>query len=426
MLQTQDMKSLITLNQDAVIEATLHFDDKKKESEIFSLGMRFYKYNKYDLALVFFHRVLEINENNSQAYVNIGNIYHKKKDLETATNFWRYALKVNPNTEKAYLNLGNYHFERNEMDQAISYWLILQSMNPMDATALYNLGLGYESKNELFLANFYYSKYLKRSALEESSAKHEKLKKRTREIKKKALHNFNIGLKYQKRKEYLKALTAYLEIIKGCPDHIKANLNAGSICFMHQKFGDAVKCWHRAFLIEQFNQKTVANLAIAYDKLEQFSYAYCFYKRFLDFQIDEKTFEKIKIEERIVQIEELLGDKNVYYSSHYSKAESFSKDKDYLNALVEYENCNLLKPDNEELLKRINVLKATIFPEEILSLKYMETGQKSLDRLEIAAAIDYFKTSYDLSPYGSHIPSLKEKMYKCAKIVKKLEDRKNQ
>ena len=138
MLQTQDMKSLISLDRDAVIEATLHLDDKKKESEVFSLGLRFYKYHKYDLALVFFHKILDMNENNAQAYVNIGNIYHKRGEIETAANFWRYALKVEPKTEKAYLNLGNYHYERDEADQAISYWLILQSMNPMEPTVLYN------------------------------------------------------------------------------------------------------------------------------------------------------------------------------------------------------------------------------------------------------------------------------------------------
>ena len=79
MLQTKDMKSLITLDQDAVIEASLHLDDQKKESEVFSLGLRFYKYHKYDLALVFFHKLLEMNENNAQAHVNIRNICHKRE-----------------------------------------------------------------------------------------------------------------------------------------------------------------------------------------------------------------------------------------------------------------------------------------------------------------------------------------------------------
>ncbi len=33
------------------------------------------------------------------------------------------------------------------------------------------------------------------------------------------------------------------------------------------------------------------------------------------------------------------------------------------------------------------------------------------------------QNSYDLNPYGSHIPSLKEKMYKCSRIVKKMEEK---
>jgi len=424
MMQATDMKSLITLDQFAVIEASLHFDDSKKEAEIFSLGLRFYKYHKYDLSLVCFHKVLEMNDQNAQSYVNVGNIYHQNGDLESAANFWKYALKLDPKTEKAYLNLGNYHFEKGEYDQAISYWLILQSMDPMESTVLYSLGLGYNKKGDLFMANFYYEKYLKRATTDRGSPRYDKLLKRSWDLQKKAGYNFDLGLRHQKRKEYLKALKAYLAIIAGCPDHLKANLNAGSICFMYEKFEDAVKCWNRAFLMEPFNQKICANLAIVYDKLEQFSYAYCFYKRFLEFEFNDKSFEKIKIKERLEQIEELLGDKNAYYSSHYSKAESFSQKRDYLNALVEYANCDLLKPENEELIKKINVLKATMFPEEILSLRYMHTGQKSLDNLEVSAAIECFKTAHDLNPHGAHIPELKQKMYKCAKIVKRLDGNK--
>lgn len=421
--ETSNMKSLITLNQSAVIEATLHFDDRKKEADIFALGMRFYKYHKHDLALVFFHKVLVMNENNAEAYVNVGNIYHKRGDKETAANFWRYAIKINPNIEKAYLNLGNYCYEQGETDQAISYWLVLQSIQPMDETVLYNLGIGYEKKNDLFMANFYYKKYLERATFDRGSAKYEKIVKRNWNIKKKASHNFRVGLKCQKNKEFLQALKAYLAIIKGCPDHIKANLNAGSICFMYEKYEDAIQCWNRAFLVEPYNQKNTANLAIAYDKLEQFSYAYCFYKRFLDFQVDEKSFEKIKIEERMVEVEKLLGDKNAYYSSHYSKAESFAQQKNYLNALVEYENCSLLKPDSEDLMKKLDVLKATMFPEDILALRYMDTGKQALARLEVSAAIHCFKTAYEFNPHGAHVAELKEKMYRCAKIIKKLEQK---
>jgi hypothetical protein len=111
----------------------------------------------------------------------------------------------------------------------------------------------------------------------------------------------------------------------------------------------------------------------------------------LDFQIDEKSLEKVKIEERIIKIEELLGDKNTYYASHYSKAESLAQKKDFLNALIEYENCNLLRPDSDELHKKIHTLKATMFPEEILAKRYLDEGARAMDKLEIASAIECFK-----------------------------------
>jgi hypothetical protein len=73
-------------------------------------------------------------------------------------------------------------------------------MDPMDATVIYNLGIGYDKKGDLFMANFYYSKYLKRALSDRGSTKYEKIVKRTWNIKKKALHNFEVGLKYQKEK----------------------------------------------------------------------------------------------------------------------------------------------------------------------------------------------------------------------------------
>jgi tetratricopeptide (TPR) repeat protein len=123
----QDMKSLITVEQSAALEADVHIQSNFREADIFSLGLRFFKYGRLDLSLAFFSRVLDLNENNAQAYVNIGNIYHKNGDIESAANFWKYAIKIDPACEKAYMNLGNYFYGKKN---PISYFHTGYFTNP--------------------------------------------------------------------------------------------------------------------------------------------------------------------------------------------------------------------------------------------------------------------------------------------------------
>lgn len=417
----QDMKSLITVEQSAALEADVHIQSNFREADIFSLGLRFFKYGRLDLSLAFFARVLDLNENNAQAYVNIGNIYHKNGDIESAANFWKYAIKIDPACEKAYMNLGNYFYGKKNPEQAISYWIILQTLNPNDPGVFLNLGVAYEEKNNLLAANFYYEKFIQKSITGRTPDGYTQVVHRISKIKKAAKNNFKIGLKCQSKGEYLYALKAYIKAVEAYPNHIKANLNAGSICYMNEKFEDAVKFWVRVLYLDPGNQKNLVNIAIAYDKIEQFSYAYCLYKRFLNEQHDETSFESLKIEERVKVLEEILGEKNSHYSSHYSKAEDSIKKKDYFNAYFEYKNCSMLKSDSEELMKKLDSIKEVLYPERNLIKRYVEMGKKALNKLELVTAVDFFRLANNLGPLEHEEIEIKTHLAKCAKMLKKMQ-----
>jgi len=414
----QEMKSLITLNPMAIEEASLHLADKRKESEIFSLGLRFFKYEKLDLALVFFNKIIDINDRNAQAYVNIGNIYHERGQFDTAANFWRYALSIDATVEKAYLNLGNYNYRRGDIDQAISYWLILQSISPTENNSLFNLGVSYREKNEILLSIFYFKKYLAKAITQKGSAHYEKANQMIWNIKVTAKHNFRIGLKCQRKKDYLRALKAYVKVIEGYPNHIKANLNAGSICYMNDKLEDAIKFWNRVLILEPSNENNMLNMAIAYDRAGSYSYAQCLYTRYLKTQEDHKTFEIVKIENRLKEIEKNEEDTTNHYNFHYSKAEEFFRKKDYLNAFSEYENCLALKPDNKDLKEKTEVIRSALYPEANLAKAYIMSGKRALKNLEIVSAVEHFRAAHNLNPSEESLLEIKENMAKCARLLK--------
>ncbi len=416
----QEIKSVINLSPEALAEAPLHMEGKRKESEIFSLGLRFFKYKRLDLSLVFFNKVIEINDKNAQAYVNIGNIYYEHGQIDIAANFWKYALSIDATIEKAYLNLGNYYYKKGNIDQAISYWLILQSISPTENNSLFNLGVSYGEKNELLLSLFYFEKYLAKAITQKGSYHYEKAAKKVWDHKVAAKHNFNIGLKLQRRKSYPRALKAYIKTIKAYPNHIKGNINAGSICYLNDKLENAVKFWNNVLILEPYNEQNLVNIAIAYDRMDKHSYAFCLYNRYLRTQENHSTFEIVKIKDRLKILEKNLEDRNTFYNLHYTKAEEFFRKKDFLNACSEYENCLMLKPDNEELEEKIERIRSALYPEANLAIAYIKTGKKALRNSEILSAVEHFRAAYNLNPNEESLSEIKENMAKCVRILKKI------
>lgn len=419
---TTDLKELIPINQLAMIEAEPFLEQANSVNDIFNMGMRFFRYQKYDLAFIFFYKIIEEDEKNAEAYVNIGNIFYKLEDEETAAKFWKTAIKIKPTTEKAYLNLGNYHFKKGNIEESISLWLILYSMNPFETRVLSSLGMAYDKKDDIFLSNMYYLKYLDKAGANPTPA-YGKVASRMAKILTGAKHNFKVGVQEQNRKEYRKAMKAYMNVLHTMPNHLKANLNMGSICFLFEKFEDAIKYWHKAFILAPRNKNNIGNLAIAYDKLEQFSYAYAFFKRYLTLIEDIDSFDYINIKNRLDELEKLLGDKQAPYSSHYTKAEECLRKKDYFNALIEYENCYYINPENEELKKKISALKSNLYPEEHMGIRCLEKGKALYSQRKINAAIDFFKKAFYLDRQSATAIEAKDWLKKCAELYQNRKNR---
>lgn len=413
-----DLKSLIPINQLAMIEAEPFLEQTTKLSDIFNLGLRFIRYQKFDLALIFFCKVLEEDENNSQAYVNIGNIFYKQDEEDNAAKFWQAAIKMDPSTEKAYLNLGNYHYKKGNIEEAISLWMILYSMNPFETRVLASLGMAYDKKDDIFLANLYYMKYLDKASANPTQS-YGKVASRMSKVLTAARHNFKVGVQQQNRKEFRKAMKAYMNVLHTMPNHLKANLNMGSICFMFDKFEDALKYWTKALILDPKNKKNIGNIAIAYDKLEQYSYAYSFFQRYLTLDEEENSFETINIKSRIDELKKIIGDTQSAYSSHYTKAEELLRKKEYYYAYIEYENCYFINPESEELKRKLSALRSNLYPEDFMGRKCLEKGIQMFQQRKINVAIDFFKKAFYLNRESATAIEAKDWLKKCANHYQK-------
>lgn len=368
---TKHIKELILLDDASKLEIDKFLSENDTEQEIFNLGVRFFRYGKFDISLSFFNEVLERNPENVEALCNIGNVLFAKEDFENAKKIFKQVINKKPSVTNANIMLASILYKEGKLDDAISYWLIAHSMDVLDCSVIANIAMAYEKKGYNFIANYYYQKYLEYSIYQKTE-EYELILYKIRKLKQGADHNFKVGLRYQKDKNLRNAAKAYLKVLEIYPNHLKANLNMGAICYKAEKYLEAAKYWYIAFLIDNQNSENIGNIGLAYDRAGEFSYAYCYYKRYLKMNEEDSTFETLRLSQRCEEIK----DKVSSYSSHISEGDKHFGNRNYFDALYEYQNAKIINPENEETDKKINAMKINLFPETTLCAKYFEMSEK--------------------------------------------------
>ncbi|HIZ28074.1 MAG TPA: tetratricopeptide repeat protein [Candidatus Adamsella sp.] len=365
------IKELILLDDASKAELDKFISENDTEEDIFNLGIRFFRYGKFDVSLGFFDEVLERNPDNMEALCNVGNVLFAKEEYEEAKKIFKQVVVKDPTVIKANIMLGSIFYKEQKYDEAISYWLIAHSMDVVDCSIIANLCMAYEKKGMNFITNYYYQKYLDYSVYQKTED-YELILYKVRKLNQVADYNFDIGLKYQKAQKFRAAAEAYLKVLEIYPNHLHANLNMGAICYKAGEYKDAAKFWYMAFIIDPKNAENAGNVALAYDKAGEYSYAYCFYKRYLDMKQGEDTFEVLRISQRAEEIKDKTGSAN----SHITAGDKHLANRNYFDALYEYENAKMISPQNTEIDKKINAMKVSLFPESSVSLKYFEQAEK--------------------------------------------------
>ena len=77
---------------------------EKKETYLLNAGNAGLESQKYDIAIEFYTKVIELNPQNAEAYAKRGNAKYLSANYKEAVKDYTKALEIDPNRENAYYN----------------------------------------------------------------------------------------------------------------------------------------------------------------------------------------------------------------------------------------------------------------------------------------------------------------------------------
>lgn len=102
----------------------------------------------FKLAISGYYHIIGLDNQNKEAYNNLGTVFKSTNDLDESKKNFIKALDIDPNFVDALTNLGNLYFELNDYEKSIFYLTKSLEINKKNALAHYNIGLVYQSIGE--------------------------------------------------------------------------------------------------------------------------------------------------------------------------------------------------------------------------------------------------------------------------------------
>ena len=344
------------------------------QGDLAIIDKKLYDEQNYEQALKVYSDML-LYTSDSELYVKMGNCFEKLDKGATAVEYWEKAIEVEPMNSNAFINLGNYYYKKNKIEKAISYWLASLLSMPEEPTSNLNLAIAYSLKNMQLEAFLYYDRYLK-YAQDKTSEKYLTIKKKIEKNKKLGNDYLKLGVQYQNFGDKLSALKCYSRAVQYCPIFSKIHLNLGSLYYADKNYEEAVKYWATALYLDPYYPKILNNLAITYDILQKFDYAYCYYTRYNTLIVNNPV-ESDKITSRCHKIKPILNANPYLVANHIDHAKQAFAECDYFRALNEFKNYIILEPSefdnyNEFIIK----IEKYIHPEMAVIESCLMKGKK--------------------------------------------------
>jgi tetratricopeptide (TPR) repeat protein len=390
-------------------------DNKNNDEEnIISQANNQYTKKNYIEALNLFLSSNQINSD-AEICVNIGSCYYMLHKQEDALKYWNKAIGINPKNSKAYSNMGNMYYKTGQIESAISYWLVALISRPEDANTSLNLAIAFNQKNMRFEAIKYFERYIK-YAEEQNSAKYLKIRHNIQNCLNIAQKYLTAGVELQMQNQNKRAAACYFKSLANYPNFSKTNLNLGSIFFADKNLTAAIKYWKRASHIDSNYAKIYSNLGIAYDLGKEFDYAYCYYYRYMNYIIRNRQ-EYYKINKRLMEIKIFLTNHPELISKHLKMAENHIANSEFYEAIDEFRNYAILKPEEKDTYKDIiEKLLSYLNPEVSIIKSCFEIGNKLITEGSFSEAKPYFLRIMRLSsPQNLEFSKARAKYSQCQK-----------
>ena len=398
-----------------------HFQDNSDvENSVLTAASKNYAVGNYNECLKL---LLDASHTNADAqlYVDIGNCYYKLRDYKEAFNYWNRAIELDSKMSTAYANLGNLYYKNREREKAISLWLVALISKPEDAQTSLNLAIAFNQKMMRYESIKYFERYIKYEE-DKKSAEYLKIKQKLQHCYYVANEYLTLGVGLQNENKEKEAAACYFKALANYPNLSKPNLNLGSIFFVDKNLELAIKYWKIASFIEPNHEKVLSNIAISYDLLKQFDYAYCYYYRYMNFIMSNKD-EFSKINKRLCKIKPYLNENPKLIEAHLEKAKEHIARSEFDDAIDEFKNYSILNPESQQTYKDlIKKLESYLNPERDIIAGCFEKGDSLVIEGRYSEAKSYFSRILKLSsPQYLEFSKAKAKYSQCEKAERGLD-----
>lgn len=129
---------LMTFGANAQYLADNHRPDPT--SELFKSGERAYRSGEFETAILLFSRVIEIDEDHSNAHLQRGFCYSMRKEYQDAIDDFTAVIEMKPDHAWAYMSRGSALAKLGRQDEARADFDKVLDLDPGNAEALNNRG----------------------------------------------------------------------------------------------------------------------------------------------------------------------------------------------------------------------------------------------------------------------------------------------
>lgn len=361
-------------------------DNSDLENKRLEAAKNYYSKGDYSSALRLYLDMLNTSHISYKLYYEIGRCYYKLNDMLPAEEYFKKSIALESFKNPSYLYLGNIYYKKEDLKNAIENWVSAYAYKPDDEAVCLNLATSYFSKNMKFQSVFYYEKYLKYA--KDRGKSYSTIKSsinRCNEIGKEFMQKAQRAISVRNYSEAIEYLTF---AVKNMPISFDINLALGKAYLEENDNMHAMIFLKQALSLDNKSLDVLQKLASVFINLGDYTAAYCTMRRLLPLVIHNQA-EYLKTLQLIKELNSTFDD--LSYQGHREWADRYYEDNNYHMALLEYENCVILKDDLQgEIGDKIERIKTFIHPEARIIKACLEKGEALYENGEFVTSNKYY------------------------------------
>ena len=302
-----DVKNLVRIFNkgdyfNTIEKAKVFLNNYPKEYFVWNiLGISLATIGNTDKAVEVFKKVISLNSNFIEAYLNLGKTLNTIGDFDQAIKIYNQILSINPYSIDAHFSIGDIHYNNSNFEQGIVSYHKVLSIKPENVEALNKIGTSLKNLKRFDESINFYNKAV---ALDPSFAE---------------AYN-NLGAVLYEKGDHKKALIAYNNAIKICPEYAEAYYNKANILKLHNKNKRAKVNYKKAISIRNDYPKAFNNLGTVFH-------------------------EENKLEDAIFNYKTALTLKQDYPEAYFNLGNAYLDLEEFEEAVAMYKKSLLLKPN---------------------------------------------------------------------------------